>query len=264
MLAIWSQVSNQDGRGTRFGKFPVIFLNKLSGSYPPLYSGIPIILSLLLTELSLYSYPPVWRRQWRPLQYSCLENPMDRGAWWAAVHGVARSWDTPEWLHFHFSLSCTGEGNGNPLLCSCLENPRDGGAWWAAVYGVAQSRTRLKRLTSSSILQSFYSFFHLVCPVTFISFIEFFSSRICLVPFYNFSLFSKGLFLVINFICKFIELPSHDFFVAQWFSLHLFWILYHLDWNIFLYVIPHFLDFSWCLTTHTSAFIFEVADTYPS
>jgi len=55
-----------------------------------------------------------------------------------------------EWLHFHFSLSCIGEGNGNPLQCSCLENPRDGGAWWAAVCGVAQSQTRLKRLKSSS------------------------------------------------------------------------------------------------------------------
>ena len=62
--------------------------------------------------------------------------------------------DTTERLHFHFSLSCIGEGNGNPLQCSCLENPRDGGAWWAAVYGVAQSRTRLKRLSSSSSLQS--------------------------------------------------------------------------------------------------------------
>ena len=50
----------------------------------------------------------------------------------------------------HFSLSCIGEGNGNPLQCSCLENPRDRGAWWAAVYGVAQSRTWLKRLSSSS------------------------------------------------------------------------------------------------------------------
>ena len=58
--------------------------------------------------------------------------------------------DTTERLHFHFSLWCTGEGNGNPLQCSCLENPRDGGAWWAAVYGVAQSRTRLKPLSSSS------------------------------------------------------------------------------------------------------------------
>ena len=56
--------------------------------------------------------------------------------------------DTTERLHFHFPLSCIGEGNGNPLQCSCLENPRDGGAWWAAVYGIAQSQTRLKRLSS--------------------------------------------------------------------------------------------------------------------
>ena len=58
--------------------------------------------------------------------------------------------DTTEQLHFHFSLSCIGEGNGNPLQCSCLKNPRNGGAWWAAVSGVAQSQTRLKRLSSSS------------------------------------------------------------------------------------------------------------------
>ena len=57
--------------------------------------------------------------------------------------------DTIERLHFHFSLSCIGEGNGNPLQCSCLENPRDGGAWWAAVSGVAQSQTWPKRLSSS-------------------------------------------------------------------------------------------------------------------
>ena len=55
-----------------------------------------------------------------------------------------------DYLHFHLSLSCTGEGNGNPLQCSCLENPRDGGAWWAAIYGVARSWTRLKRHSSSS------------------------------------------------------------------------------------------------------------------
>ena len=52
--------------------------------------------------------------------------------------------DTTERLHFHFSLSCIGEGNGNPLQCSCLENSRDRGAWWADIYGVAQSLTRLK------------------------------------------------------------------------------------------------------------------------
>ena len=58
--------------------------------------------------------------------------------------------DTTERLHFHFSLSCIGEGNGNSLECSCLENPRDREAWWVAIYGVLQSRTRLKRLSSSS------------------------------------------------------------------------------------------------------------------
>ena len=60
--------------------------------------------------------------------------------------------DTTERLHFHFSLSCIGEGSGNPLQCSCLENPRDGGAWWDAIYGVAQSQTRLKQISSSMFL----------------------------------------------------------------------------------------------------------------
>ena len=64
--------------------------------------------------------------------------------------------DTTERLHFHFSLSCIGEGNGNPLQCSCLENPRDGEAWWAAISGVAQSRTRLRRLSSSRKLHEIH------------------------------------------------------------------------------------------------------------
>ena len=81
-------------------------------------------------------------------QYSCLENPMDGGAWWAAVHGVAKT--RTRLNDFHFSLSCAGEGNGNPLQCSCLENPRGRGAWWAAVCGVARSQTRLKWLSSST------------------------------------------------------------------------------------------------------------------
>ena len=63
--------------------------------------------------------------------------------------GLQKS-DTTELLHFHFSVSCGGEGNGNPLQCSCLENPRDWGVWWAAIYGVTQSQTRLQRLSSSS------------------------------------------------------------------------------------------------------------------
>ena len=63
--------------------------------------------------------------------------------------------DTTERLHFHFSLSCIGEGNGNPLQCSCLENPRDEGAWWAAISGVAQSQTRLKQLSSKAYLLIF-------------------------------------------------------------------------------------------------------------
>ena len=94
------------------------------------------------SQANLHSY--------RQCMYSCLENPMDAGAWWAAVHGVAKSWTWLERLHFHSSLSRIGEGNGNPLQYSCLENPRHGGAWRTAVYGVAQSRTRLKRLSSSS------------------------------------------------------------------------------------------------------------------
>ena len=68
--------------------------------------------------------------------------------------------DMTERIPFYFSLSWIGEGNGNPLQCSCLENPRDGGAWWAAVYGVTQSRTQLKRLSSSSSRHlSFWSLF---------------------------------------------------------------------------------------------------------
>ena len=79
-----------------------------------------------------------------PLQYSCLENPMDRGALVGCSPWGCWESDTNKRLHSHFSLSCIGEGNGNPLQYSFLENPRDGEAWWAAIYGVTQSQTRLK------------------------------------------------------------------------------------------------------------------------
>ena len=75
---------------------------------------------------------------------------MDRGCLVGHSPWGLEESDTTEWLHFHFSLSCIGEGNGNPLQYSCLDNPRDGGAWWAAVYGVSQSQTWLKWLSSSS------------------------------------------------------------------------------------------------------------------
>ena len=88
------------------------------------------------------------RRQWHPTPV--LLPGKSHG--WRSLVGCSPwgHWgsDTTERLHFHFSLSCIGEGNGNPLQCSCLENSRDRGAWWTAVYGVAQSQTWLKWLSS--------------------------------------------------------------------------------------------------------------------
>ena len=90
------------------------------------------------------------RRQWHPTPVLLLGKSYGRRSLEGCSPWGRWGSDTTEWLHFHFSLSCIGEGNGNPLQCSCLENPRDRGAGWAVVYGVAQSRTRLKWLSSSS------------------------------------------------------------------------------------------------------------------
>ena len=92
----------------------------------------------------------IWRRKWQPTPVLLSGESHGRRSLVGHSPWGHEELDTTERLHFHFSLSCTGEGNGNPLQCSCLENPRDGGAWWAAVYGVAQSRKRLKPFSSSS------------------------------------------------------------------------------------------------------------------
>ena len=139
--------------------------------------------SQVIIEREKLNFPAelCWRRQWHPTPVLLPGKSHGQrslvGCWpWGCKElgtmvgcspwGRKES-DTTEWLHFHFSLSCIGEGNGNPLQCSCLENPRDGGACWAAVYGVTQSRTRLKRLSSSRssswTLRLWYIFFsHLI------------------------------------------------------------------------------------------------------
>ena len=91
-----------------------------------------------------------WRRQWHPTLVLLPGKSHGRRSLVGCSPWGHEELDTTEWFHFHFSLSCIGEGNGNLLQCSCLENPRDGGAWWAAVYGIAQSQTQLKQLSSSS------------------------------------------------------------------------------------------------------------------
>jgi len=92
----------------------------------------------------IYISPPSWRRQWHPTPVLLPGKSHGRRSLVGYSPWGHEESDTTKRLPFHFSLSCFGEGNGNPLQCSCLENPRDSGAWWAAVYGVAQNRTRLK------------------------------------------------------------------------------------------------------------------------
>ena len=88
-----------------------------------------------------------------PLQCSCLENPMAKGAWWATVHGVAQSWTRLKRLSMH---ACIGEGNGNPLQYSLPRESHGQKSLGAAVCGVAQSWARLKQLSSSSSMHSYH------------------------------------------------------------------------------------------------------------
>ena len=116
------------------------------------YSHLPLKLKYRIMYYNLtFTMTNIWIRKWHPTPV--LLPGKSHG--WRNLVGCS-PWgreesDTTERLHFHFSLSCIGEGNGDPLQCSCLENPRDGGAWRGAVYGVAQSQTWLMRLSSSSM-----------------------------------------------------------------------------------------------------------------
>ena len=109
-----------------------------------------VIQLALLFFLWVFSRSLFWRRRWHPTPVLLPGKSHGRRSLVGCSPWGHEESEMAEWLHFHFSLSCIGEGNGNPLQCSCLENPRDGGAWWAAVYGVAQSQTWLKWLSSNS------------------------------------------------------------------------------------------------------------------
>ena len=118
------------------------------------FSSFPLSLPVCRT-LSFHLDLPwtahsIRRRQWHPTPVLLPGKSHGRRSLEGCSPWGSEQSDTTERLHFHVSLSCIGEGNGNPLQCFCLENPRDGAAWWAAVYGVAQSQTRLKWLSSSS------------------------------------------------------------------------------------------------------------------
>ena len=119
----------------------------MSASNPSLEDKIP---SLWSSPLTAHTTSGAFKRQWHPTPVLLAGKSHGRESLMGCSPWGREESDTTERLHFDFSLSCIGEGNGNPLQCSCLENPKDGRAWWAAVYGVAQSRTRLKRLSSSS------------------------------------------------------------------------------------------------------------------
>ena len=105
----------------------------------------------------MYSYR---RRRWHPTPVLLPGKSHGRRSLVDCSPWGREESDTTERLHSHFSLSCIGEGNGNPLQCSCLENPRDRGAWWAAVSGVTQSPTQLKGLSSSSSMHSYANIIH--------------------------------------------------------------------------------------------------------
>ena len=131
-------------------------------SYPLQYSGLENSMDYIVHRVTksqtrlTFTFHFLIYSKWQPTP--ALLSGKSHG--WRSLVGCSpwgrKESDMTERLHFHFSLSCVGEGNGNPLQCSCLENPGDSGAWWAAVSGIAQSQIRLKRLSSSSSSSSVY------------------------------------------------------------------------------------------------------------
>ena len=111
----------------------------------------------------------IWRRQWHPTPVLLPGKSHGRRSLVGCSPWDRWGSDTTERLHFDFSLSCIGEGNGNPLQCSCLENPRNAGAWWAAVSGVAQSRTRLKWVSILYIMSMYVNMYMYVYIYIYIS-----------------------------------------------------------------------------------------------
>ena len=114
------------------------------------HMSLHLFFIFLISILRFALYKSYGEGNGTPLQHSCLENPMDGGAWWAAVHGVAKSRIQLSIFTFTFYSDALEKEVATYSSGSCLENPRDRGVWWAVISGVAQSRTRLKRLSSSS------------------------------------------------------------------------------------------------------------------
>ena len=149
IIKSWTWLSNWTNTAT------IICGNKALSWPPPLpesevFESIDCILYTIVSTVFSTCWYIEQRRRWHPTPVLLPGKSHGRRRLVGCSPWGREESDTTEQPHFHFSLSCIGEGNGNPLQYSCLENPRDGGAWWAAVHGVTQSWTRLKRLSSSS------------------------------------------------------------------------------------------------------------------
>ena len=160
---------------------------------------------------SIYTNPTIhifWRRRWHPTPVLLPGKSHGRRSLVGCSPWGCEVSDMTERLHFHFSLSCIGEGNGNPSQCSCLENPRDGVAWWAAIYGVAQSQTWLKWLSSSiHIFIYIYVYIHKSAYTLKTEFV-----LVSLTPVQHHKVFVA--FLLSSFLCIYLYLQLHWVFTA--------------------------------------------------